>query len=76
VKDETCPFCGAERGALVGDSAVAAPRVSRGMLIAAAAAGAAVSLALTACSTAEYGCVPSPSCGQIDAGSGDADGGG
>ena len=68
VKDATCPFCGGSAGDLVGDSSFAAPGVSRGAIVVAAAATVAISLALVNCSSAAYGCAPYPECARPDAG--------
>jgi hypothetical protein len=55
--DAACPFCGAtERGELVADSSVTAPRrMSRVALAVGAAIGTATALLLTACAQAAYG---------------------
>ncbi len=64
--DTACPFCGKGHGALVADSAIRVPRMSRAMMLTGAAIGAAVSLALVNCSSesAYGGC---PSCVPPDA---------
>lgn len=55
--DASCPFCGAsERGQLVADSSIAAPRrMSRVALAVGAAVGTATALLLTSCAQAAYG---------------------
>lgn len=60
--DGACPFCGADpRGALVGDSMVRSPRTSRARAVVGVAAGAAVALAISGCSSEPmYGCVCPP----------------
>ena len=60
IKDgaETCPFCGDQRGALVADSAIRVPPMSRAMMLTGVAIGAAVSLALVDCSSEAYGGCP------------------
>jgi len=63
VKGEgACPFCGGDpRGALVGDSRVQSPRTSRARAVIGVAAGAAVALAISGCSSEPmYGCVCPP----------------
>jgi RNA polymerase subunit RPABC4/transcription elongation factor Spt4 len=58
VKDETCPFCGSARGALVGDSSIVAPRMSRSAMMISVSAGAAIALAMTSGCGTEYGNPP------------------
>jgi RNA polymerase subunit RPABC4/transcription elongation factor Spt4 len=54
--DATCPFCGSELGQLVGDSSVVAPRMSRTAIALGVAAGTAVALMMTNCSSSsDYG---------------------
>jgi len=59
--DERCPFCGGAHGAIVGDSQITAPRMSRGALLFAVATGTAVALMMTNCSSdATYGMDAAP----------------
>ncbi len=64
--DATCPFCGVGvRGALVGDSSIRVPRMSRTLMLTGAAVGAAVALAMVSCSGETYG--GCPACPHPDA---------